>query len=125
MTGCVAPGSDSGNSANCSGAGSVLTNAGAYTLSDSPYGTYDQGGNVWEWNEEIVSGSYRGIKGGGWNLDASFLAASSQATDSASSELGNAGFRVASLVPEPGTGLLGMSAVLALALRRTRTAEAL
>jgi formylglycine-generating enzyme required for sulfatase activity len=25
---------------------------GAYALSDSPYGTFDQGGNAWEWNEE-------------------------------------------------------------------------
>ncbi len=41
-TGCVAPGSDTGNSANCWPATSpsgALTNVGAYALSDSPYGT--------------------------------------------------------------------------------------
>jgi hypothetical protein len=64
MTGCVAPGSDTGNSANCGWAVSASTNVGAYLLSDSPYGTYDQGGNVWEWNEEIVYGSGRGFRGG-------------------------------------------------------------
>ena len=50
---------------------------GAYTGSASPYGTYDQGGNVAEWNEEIVSGSNRGLRGGSWvNSPASDLAAS-------------------------------------------------
>ena len=63
-TGCVAPGSDTGNSANCTDAVGALTDVGAYALSDSPYGTYDQGGNVWEWNEQIVSGSARGSGAG-------------------------------------------------------------
>ena len=33
------------------------TVAGEFQLSDSPYGTFDQGGNVWEWNESIISSS--------------------------------------------------------------------
>jgi formylglycine-generating enzyme required for sulfatase activity len=38
-----------------------LTNVGAYTGSDSYYGTLDQGGNVWEWNEtQIPDDSSRG-----------------------------------------------------------------
>lgn len=41
------------------------THVGAYTGSASPYGTFDQGGNVYEWNEQIV-GSSRGRRGGGW-----------------------------------------------------------
>jgi len=125
MTGCVAPGSDTGNSANCWGAGSELTNAGAYGLSDSPYGTYDQGGNVWEWNEEIVYGSSRGVRGGGWDFYASGLAASNPRYDVPTNGVGNVGFRVASLVPEPGTGLLVMTGALGLALRRKRPAKAL
>ncbi len=125
VIGCVAPGSDTGNSANCGGAGSVLTDAGAYGLSDSPYGTYDQGGNVWEWNEQIVSGSTRGLRGGSWDSDASDLAASYALYYGATNEDSSIGFRVASPIPEPGTGLLVMSGVLGLALRRKRTAKAL
>ena len=30
------------------------TVAGEFQNSDSPYGTFDQGGNVWEWNEAIM-----------------------------------------------------------------------
>jgi formylglycine-generating enzyme required for sulfatase activity len=42
------------------------TEVGAYDAkpSDSPYGTFDQGGNVWEWNEAILYGSDRGVRGG-------------------------------------------------------------
>jgi formylglycine-generating enzyme required for sulfatase activity len=47
--------------------GMVLTDVGAYGLnSDSAYGTNDQGGNVWEWNDAVVSGSTRGVRGGAW-----------------------------------------------------------
>jgi len=124
VTGCVVPGSDTGNSANCGNAVGALTNVGAYGLSDSPYGTYDQGGNVWEWNEEIVFGSARELRGGEWFLDASYLAASTpDGDDPPASEFVNVGFRVASLVPEPGTGLLGMTAVLVLAASRRRRAN--
>jgi len=40
------------------------TEVGAHENSDSPYATFDQGGNVWEWNEAILYGSYRGRRGG-------------------------------------------------------------
>jgi len=55
------------------------TEVGAYDArpSDSPYATFDQGGNVWEWNEAILYGSYRGLRGGsfyygGGDLHASY-----------------------------------------------------
>lgn len=40
------------------------TEIGDYENSESPYGTFDMGGNVWEWNESIVLGEYRGLRGG-------------------------------------------------------------
>jgi formylglycine-generating enzyme required for sulfatase activity len=43
--------------------GKYTTVAGEFELSDSPYGTFDQGGNVWEWNEAIIV-DYRGLRGG-------------------------------------------------------------
>ena len=36
-----------------------LTDAGAYTLSISPYGTLDQSGNVSEWNETLIRPVWR------------------------------------------------------------------
>ena len=124
VTGCVAPGSDTGNSANCNFAVGAVTNVGAYSLSDSPYGTYDQGGNVWEWNEQIVSGLNRGLRGGGWNVVAGNLAASYPVDVNPSSAGSDIGFRVA-MIPEPGTGLLVMTGLLGLAARRRRSVKAL
>jgi formylglycine-generating enzyme required for sulfatase activity len=43
------------------------TEVGAHENSASPYGTFDQGGNVCEWNEAILYslyGPYRGVRGG-------------------------------------------------------------
>jgi formylglycine-generating enzyme required for sulfatase activity len=78
-----------------------LTNVGAYTLSSSYYGTFDQGGNVWEWNDALVSSS-RGVRGGGWNGDPIGSAASYRIDDDPAFEYRFLGFRVAS-VPEPGS----------------------
>ncbi len=104
----------------------MLTDAGAYGLSDSPYGTYDQGGNVWEWNEADRGRLDTGASGAGAGTSVpATLAASYRNYNGAPSEGNDVGFRVASLVPEPGTGLLVMSGVLGLALRRKRTAKAL
>ncbi|MFU8894160.1 MAG: formylglycine-generating enzyme family protein [Luteolibacter sp.] len=44
----------------------TLTDVGAYELA-SFYGTYDQAGNAWEWNDAVISGSSRGLRGGSWN----------------------------------------------------------
>jgi formylglycine-generating enzyme required for sulfatase activity len=119
--GCVVPASDTGNAANCSGAGSVLTDVGAYGQSESPYGTYDQGGNVAEWNESIVVNTRRGFRGGGWGSGASDLFVTNPYDAVPTSEYSFLGFRVATLAPEPGSGLLGMTAVLGLGLQRKRT----
>jgi formylglycine-generating enzyme required for sulfatase activity len=115
--GCVAPAADTGNSANCGNAQTGLTDVGAYGLSVSPYGALDQGGNVWEWNEEIV-GSGRGLRGGSWNFPAGFTAASGP--DQIDPEMGysHVGLRVATSVPEPAQLLLALTGALALAACR-------
>ncbi len=96
-----------------------LTDAGAYTLSASPYGTFDQGGNVSEWNEALVSAGFRGRHGGSWNLISGFLHASNRNSVNPSFEGFDLGFRVAS-IPEPTTMLLGALAAVGMLLRRKR-----
>jgi formylglycine-generating enzyme len=82
-----------------------LTDVGAYTGTTSPVGAFDMGGNVHQWNEALISGSYRGLRGGTFN-DASFdLLSSFRGHDNPTVEFLLFGFRVAS-VPEPSTGVL-------------------
>lgn len=53
------------NASNYNRDSGTLTPVGAYLLSPSYYGTFDQGGNVFEWNESL-QGTVRGARGGGW-----------------------------------------------------------
>jgi len=86
-----------------------LTNVGAYTQSVSPCGTFDQAGNVWEWNEEFVGnaagrpGGAHMLRGTCWGYN-SFKAAASyrvwNADGGPPEEGAIVGFRVA-VVPEP------------------------
>ena len=99
-----------GNNANYAGTPYPIdspyytTVAGEFELSDSPYGTFDQGGNLWEWNEVIKPGGpWRGLRGGSFsNLGLGALHASSRYSGFPSYESGSIGFRV-SEVPEPAT----------------------
>jgi formylglycine-generating enzyme required for sulfatase activity len=85
-----------------------LTDTGAYTLSRSPYGTFDQGGNVWEWNETVFEVPFRGTRGGSWVIWSDYLHALVWSAISPTNEDDAVGFRVATIrpVPEPATGLL-------------------
>jgi formylglycine-generating enzyme required for sulfatase activity len=47
------PALDTGNNGNCNAGASVLYDVGSYVLSESPNGTFDQGGNLAEWTETI------------------------------------------------------------------------
>jgi sulfatase modifying factor 1 len=109
-------------SATYSSTQNYLTDAGAFSNSGSAYGTFDQGGNVWEWND-AVNGSSRGQRGGSWvTFDDSLLQSFAFETDPPTAEADNVGFRVAS-VPEPSTyALLALTAagLGAHALRRRR-----
>ncbi len=102
-----------------------LTPVGDFEDSPSPFGTYDMGGDVWQWNEANISGSFRGLRGGAWyNFLSNYLASSTRIDDDPTSENYYFGFRVAS-VPEPGTIALllaGVLSLLAYAWRRRRQA---
>ena len=133
---------DPGNNANiCDLYGLAIgspyyrTNAGEFENSESPYGTYDQAGNVWEWDEALVysgvpqSGfpAYRGLRGGSLDLFtghsvAGDVRAASRYCDSPVFERFDVGFRVSEVVPEPSSVLVLGSGILALAgmIRRKR-----
>jgi formylglycine-generating enzyme required for sulfatase activity len=91
------------------------TEVGEFELSESPYGTFDQGGNLWEWNEAIVDTGYRGSHGGSYGSDYPLLlAAATRGKGFPADEVENVGFRVAE-VPEPGTlSLLALGGLAAL-----------
>ena len=100
--------------------GMALTDVGAYGAnSDSFYGTNDQGGNVWEWNDAVVSGSSRGLRGGSWFSFGDFLASSIRYYGDPSFEDLSVCFRVAS-VPEPSCVVLTILASGVLVTRRKR-----
>ena len=111
--------------------GGDITNPAAVTFAGglSPYGTMGQGGNVWEWNESAFDGTNssssenRTFRGGNWLFNESFSLLSSSrygVNPETRGDLGNVGFRVASL-PEPSTyALLLMAGAGALWMTRIR-----
>jgi formylglycine-generating enzyme len=96
-----------------------LTEVGAFDASPGPYGTYDVGGNIAQWNEWNLSDSYRGYRGGGFgNTEGTMKASSSYAQEPTFT--GFIGMRIAS-VPEPGSLTLllaGSLSLIAAAWRR-------
>ena len=95
-----------------------LTDVGAFSGSGSFYGTFDQSGNVFEWNDlDGAPGSVRGLRGGSWNSDAVFVLSYGSISGGPSDEGSAVGFRLASpvsgaAVPEIDPN--GLSAVLGL-----------
>jgi formylglycine-generating enzyme len=76
-----------------------LTDVGAYTTATSYYGTFDQEGNVFEWNE------FQRLRGGSFFGNSSYLSSSWSGNYGPTVEWADTGFRVAT-VPEPGTAML-------------------
>jgi len=93
-----------------------LTDVGAFSGSGSSYGTFDQSGNVFEWNDLDASPGLRGLRGGNWLYGGAFYLSSSNHPSSEPSNLASyIGFRLASpvsvsAVPEIDPN--GLSAVL-------------
>jgi sulfatase modifying factor 1 len=111
---------DGGNNANFYQDGFAIgepywmTEVGEFENSDSSYGTFDQGGNVWEFNETMF-GSNRGGTAGGYGY---YLASTGRYDYHGPDDEGSSvAFRVAS-VPEPATLLLFALGTLALRKRR-------
>jgi len=73
-----------------------LTAVGSYPGSASFYGTFDQGGNVLEWNDDVINGFARGLRGGSWADDEFLLRSSSRDAGTPDNEFNGIGFRVAS-----------------------------
>ena len=97
-----------------------LTDVGAFSGSESFYGTFDQSGNVYQWNDlDGAPGATRGQRGGDWGNDNGFrVSSSNNHTYLLSYEHYNVGFRLASPVSGPSAvpeiDPNGLSAVLGL-----------
>jgi formylglycine-generating enzyme required for sulfatase activity len=130
---------DPGNNATFSagqvrtiGAPYYRTEAGAHENSESPYGTFDQGGNVMEFTEAVPTSDIRRIRGGSWFWGSSLLFVS-EVDDvmHSSDQFDDLGFRLVTLaepsqpLPVPALSVPGLVAVLlgvvgAIALRTRR-----
>jgi formylglycine-generating enzyme required for sulfatase activity len=89
------------------------TPVGQFVRSQSPYGTFDQGGNIKEWDETAVyAGLSRGVRGGDWDSSSLRLAARYRGDGNPTVEGYNLGFRIAG-VPEPGSVAMLISAGVA------------
>ena len=98
-----------------------VTDGGAFSASASAYGTYDQGGNLYQWNDQVISGLYRQERGGSFrSASASDLLSSSSTFADPTSVNDQLGFRLAS-VPEPATwGLLAFGFASTVIFRRRK-----
>lgn len=92
---------DPGNNANyyyTIGEPYYRTEAGDFENSAGPYGTYDQGGNVWEWNEFLPDLQVFGLRGGSFDATTYRLSAADRYSHGyylgPSFEGSNVGFRI-------------------------------
>lgn len=74
---------------------------------DSFYVTFDQGGNIYKWNERVPGTSGRGLRGRSWSDFLISLRSSSPSYFAAERTGYNFGFRVASQAPIPEPRIYG------------------
>ena len=97
--------------------GNVTTVGSAGVLSESYYGTFDQGGNVFEWNETVVSSVFRIFRGGGFMDSFNQMGSSYRIVSGPLIEDRLFGFRVASPVSlVPAVSEWGLAALVLLIL---------
>ena len=70
------------------------------------YGLYDASGNVYEWNDLDETGSFRGIRGGGYGDNAFNVSSANRSPFDPSLESVGIGFRI---VPEPSTYAMALA----------------
>ena len=86
------------------------------------YGTFDMGGNLWEWNETIVNGgiSYRAVRGGSFG-DGSGVASGDITHIGTPSDGGDSvGFRLVQIPAPSAAALLAIGAIATTGKRRRR-----
>jgi len=72
------------------------------------YGLYDASGNVYEWNDLDETGSFRGIRGGGYGDNAFNVSSANRSPFDPSLDSVGIGFRI---VPEPSTWVMGVAGI--------------
>jgi formylglycine-generating enzyme required for sulfatase activity len=82
------------------------------------FGTFDMGGNVWEWNETVIAGTFRGLRGGAWNSQAGNLQALTRDYGDPADDNFLFGFRVSQIPGPSSVALLAMGGLGALRRRR-------
>lgn len=105
------------------------TEVGTFSQSESPYGTYDQGGNVFEWNDTLYAPSLPGFadrvfRGGSWlDFPDGLWSRIRYYPQMPTFESYVSGFRIATTIPETSTIVLAICACLGCALSRPGTAR--
>jgi formylglycine-generating enzyme len=98
-----------------------LTPVGAFAASPGPYGTFDMGGDVWQWTEGKIGTITRVLRGGDCHLNSDRLKSNFRDYNSpAANGWSTVGFRVAA-VPEPGTLVMFFIGVISLLTYAWRT----
>ena len=96
-----------------------LTAVGTFAASPSAYGIFDQGGDLFQWNDTICFGSYRWVQGGSFNNGSSALRPGYNGSGTPKFVYMGVGFRV-SQVPEPASLAVLPFSVQASGCRRDR-----
>lgn len=108
-------------STGLSSTANYLTEVGAFSGSPSAYGTFDQTGNLLEWNDGTGAASqFKYQRGGTWAWTNTYATSSYSSAIGPTAETDTAGFRIAT-VPEPtivSFVMLGISGIMALRCKR-------